>query len=171
MMRAQGTRGATVVGVSLSPRKVGVELREENALLVLGALLPRLNWRGASPSSIRRATKLLDRAEDRTADSSGDAKRPAAPWEWLAINSWPRAGTLQHMDMISLHALEMAVSEELERRAMVGEAHVLGARWIEAETVAAIADDMFLPDDIREWIRAHRDAAADLPTTPPRGAA
>jgi len=66
-------------------------------------------------------------------------------------------------------ALEMAVAEALEQQAMAGEAHVLGARWMEAETVAAIADDMFLPDSIRLWIRAHTQA--DPSSVPPGGTA
>jgi hypothetical protein len=42
-------------------------------------------------------------------------------------------------------ALEMAAHEESERRALGGELALLEAAWREAEEVAAIADDMFLP--------------------------
>ena len=42
-------------------------------------------------------------------------------------------------------ALEMASHEEQERRALEGELALLEAAWKEAEEVAQIADDMFLP--------------------------
>jgi hypothetical protein len=42
-------------------------------------------------------------------------------------------------------ALEMSLHEEDERRALEGELYLLEDRWREAEEVAAISDDMFLP--------------------------
>ena len=50
-------------------------------------------------------------------------------------------------------ALEMAVHEEAERRALEGELTKLADEWKEAEEVAAIADDMFVTSDTHEWIR------------------
>jgi hypothetical protein len=40
----------------------------------------------------------------------------------------------------------MAAHEEQERRALEGELALLEAAWREAEEVAHIADDMFLPE-------------------------
>ena len=45
--------------------------------------------------------------------------------------------------------LEMALHEEAERRAMQGELTLLEAAWRDAEEIAAIADDMFLPDTVQ----------------------
>ena len=45
-------------------------------------------------------------------------------------------------------ALEMALHEETERRAMEGELAMLEDAWREAEEIAAIADSMFLPAEI-----------------------
>jgi hypothetical protein len=42
-------------------------------------------------------------------------------------------------------AAEMAVHEEVERRALEGELRALEATWREAEEVAAIADSLTLP--------------------------
>jgi hypothetical protein len=167
--REQG-RGAAHIGVHLPAAGGDAELHEDRALFALGALLPRMNWRGARPSSIRNATKLLDRAEERTAAPvRGARKRLASAWEWLAVAYWPRAGALDQMSAIPRLALEMAVSEALEQQAMAGEARVLGARWMEAETVAAIADDMFLPDSIRDWLALRRETGRQ--SGPPRGTA
>ena len=107
---------------------------------------------------------MLDRAEERTGDAARSTRRATTPWEWIAVGHWPRDGALQDMAAIGRHALELAVSEELERQAMAGEAYVLGARWVEAETVAAIADDMFVPESIREWMRRRRPS--DAPPVP-----
>jgi hypothetical protein len=42
----------------------------------------------------------------------------------------------------------MALHEEAERRALAGELHELERAWREAEEIAAIADDMFLPTGV-----------------------
>jgi hypothetical protein len=53
-------------------------------------------------------------------------------------------------------ALEMVAHEEQERLAMEGELAVLAEAWREAETVAAIADDLLTPESILRRIRGAR---------------
>jgi hypothetical protein len=53
-------------------------------------------------------------------------------------------------------ALEMAAHEEAERRALEGELHVLEAAWRDAEEIAAISDDMFLPQSVTDFVEKHR---------------
>ena len=57
------------------------------------------------------------------------------------LKNLPTAGRL---------ALEMATHEDSERRALEGELHILEEAWKEAEEIAGIADDMFLPASIDE---------------------
>ena len=45
--------------------------------------------------------------------------------------------------------LEMALHEDAERRAMAGELTLLELAWRDAEEIAAIADDMFLPSGVQ----------------------
>src|SRR5262249_41462448 len=52
-------------------------------------------------------------------------------------------------------SLEMAVHEDTERRALEGELAELENAWREADRVATIADNMFLPDKIVTWLRQH----------------
>jgi hypothetical protein len=52
--------------------------------------------------------------------------------------------------------LEMALHEDAERRAMTGELALLEAAWRDAEEVAAIADDMFLPDNVQSSLERMR---------------
>ena len=50
-------------------------------------------------------------------------------------------------------ALEMSLHEEDERRALQGELSILEDRWREAEEVAAISDDMFLPAGVDAMLK------------------
>jgi hypothetical protein len=50
-------------------------------------------------------------------------------------------------------ALEMAAHEETERRAMEGELQELAEAWRQAEEIAAIADNMFLPPSVDAFFR------------------
>jgi len=52
--------------------------------------------------------------------------------------------------------LEMALHEEAERRAMAGELALLEIAWRDAEEVAAIADDMFLPAGVQSALERMR---------------
>jgi hypothetical protein len=52
--------------------------------------------------------------------------------------------------------LEMALHEEAERRAMAGELALLESAWRDAEEIAAIADDMFLPGSVESTLERLR---------------
>jgi hypothetical protein len=56
--------------------------------------------------------------------------------------------------------LEMALHEDAERRAMEGELALLEAAWREAEEIAGIADDMFLPADVQTSLERLRERGA-----------
>jgi len=63
-------------------------------------------------------------------------------------------------------ALEMALHEEQERRALEGELWVLEKAWAQAEEVAAISDSLLLPegaDEALERLKEQRDVAEDRP--------
>ena len=63
-------------------------------------------------------------------------------------------------------ALEMALHEEQERRALEGELWLLERAWREAEEIADISDKLFLPEGAEEFLREHRggrDGSADAP--------
>jgi len=54
--------------------------------------------------------------------------------------------------------LEMALHEESERRAMEGELTLLAAAWRDAEEIAAISDDMLLPENVQSSLDRMRNA-------------
>ena len=55
-------------------------------------------------------------------------------------------------------ALEMALHEEQERRALEGELWLLEKAWKEAEEIADISDKLFLPEGAEELLRENRPA-------------
>ena len=54
-------------------------------------------------------------------------------------------------------ALEMMSHEEQERRALEGELHELEAMWREAEEIASISDNLFLPRGVVEFFRKNKE--------------
>jgi predicted nuclease with TOPRIM domain len=68
------------------------------------------------------------------------------------VTNWPADDRIAWMDRIPRLAFEMALTEELERRSLAGEANALSQQWREAEEVAEIADNMFLPAAITDWL-------------------
>jgi hypothetical protein len=56
-------------------------------------------------------------------------------------------------------AFEMASHEETERAAMEGELKQLEQDWREAEEIASIADNLFLPQAVTDFIARHRAKA------------
>ena len=56
-------------------------------------------------------------------------------------------------------ALEMALHEEDERRALEGELWQLEQAWREAEEIAGIADNLLLPEGTDEFVERHSTEA------------
>lgn len=127
-------------------RKSIVTLQGESAVQALGKLLPQLNRFGGSRERVSEAVSLIERANDplRFFDV---AVRQAQNHSKPKISALPEATRL---------ALEMAAHEDSERRALEGELALLEQAWKEAEEVAAIADNMFLPSFVEDWMRQHR---------------
>jgi hypothetical protein len=119
-------------------------LSGDAALRAAGQLLPQINASGARPREVQSAVRLIEEVGDPAALFAAQAERtrlgPRAtrtPSRGLALSRLPTEVRL---------ALEMAAHEESERRALEGELALLEEAWREAEEVASIADDMFLPE-------------------------
>ena len=129
------------------PARDEIQLRGDAALRAAAALMPRLNPMGGSRKDVTRAVELLEGARD-PADVFRQVAQDA---RW----SGPKGFTKQGRSIASLSqparlALEMASHEDAERRALEGELHVLAAAWRNAEEIAGIADDMFLPKSVED---------------------
>lgn len=114
------------------------------ALEVAGKVLPRVNRGGGRKGTVQDAVELIEEVGD-SAPLIRRVTGSVPAWKWLTY--YPREQKL---------ALEMALHEEQERRALEGELEKLEAAWREAEEIAAISDDLLLPDGVRAFIRRHR---------------
>jgi hypothetical protein len=134
-----------------------VTLTGEDAVRAAGALLPQLNWGGGSAEQVQRAVGIVEEAGTPAALFS----RAARDQRDKGVSGWgnPRKyASLKHVPVATRLALEMATHEESERRALEGELYLLEEAWKQAEEVAAIADDMFLPASVDEELARLRAA-------------
>ena len=118
-------------------------LRGPPATRALGPLLALANRDGGSEHQVSQAVAKLEwfRGPERLLAFA--AARGAGEQGILGLGYEQRL------------SLEMAVHEDTERRALEGELAELETAWRDAERVAAIADNLFLPDAITSWLRQH----------------
>ena len=129
-------------------REAAFEVHGDAAIRAAGVLLPHMNLAGGSKKEVSAAVDILERAsgdpyrlfhEAMTTVGERDIRRIFSPTIPNALSGLPTAGRL---------ALEMAAHEDSERRALEGELHELETAWKDAEEIAGIADDMFLPESV-----------------------
>jgi hypothetical protein len=131
-----------------SKQKQKVDLMGEEAIRAASALLPHMNAAGGSADDVSRAVGYLEETTDpavlfrRAADAITQREDNN-----LFVNS---GNFLKNLPAAGRLALEMASHEESERRALEGELYLLEEMWKEAEEIAGIADDMFLPASMDE---------------------
>lgn len=120
-------------------------------------LLPHVNRGGASGRVVSEAVKLATENDNPTVSFDKAARFATQPKRWndasFSLLVQPdftnrKGATLAKMPAELRLALEMISHEESERRAMEGELQILEQAWKDAEEIAAISDDMFLPEEI-----------------------
>jgi len=126
----------------------------EDAHRVAGVLVSRINRHGAGKQAVQDAVRRLDEL-----GSPGEVIRAAAR-ERSRKTFKDRYGVLAKIPAPTRLAVEMALHEEQERRALEGELWLLERRWREAEEIAAISDDLLLPEGTDEFLERHRDQPA-----------
>ena len=121
------------------------------ALRFAGAILPRMNEKGGTKETVQHAVDRIEAVGHPERFLVDIAKRNLYHAEYGVpgyINKMPEPTRL---------ALEMALHEEQERRALEGELWLLERAWQEAEEIAEISDNLFLPEGTEEFIREHGD--------------
>lgn len=114
-----------------------------------GAILPKMNSAGGSKARVQDAVGLIETAGHpeqylaRIARGDRFQDRKGVP------------GYVNKMEKPQKLALEMALHEEQERRALEGELWLLERAWEEAEEIAEISDNLLLPDGAEEFVREH----------------
>jgi hypothetical protein len=124
-------------------------------------MLPLINQTGASERTVAEAVERIAEIHDPKDILERVARsRPYEPNNLTIISEMHAADRL---------GLEMALHESDERRALEGELAELEQRWRDAEELAAIADNLLVPDQIVARLDALRQS--DNPSQPPGAAA
>lgn len=148
-----------------------MRLEGETATRVAGQLMAHVNRRGGRADAVQAAVRQIEtvghpEAYLRTAAREAEVlrRRGAVALEEKRRRrrsraSHTRKGSLQALPGAMRLAIEMATQEQAEREALEGELAQLRAAWEDAEEIAAIADDLLVPESIREFLRRERAAA------------
>jgi hypothetical protein len=112
------------------------------AFRVARYVLPLINHEGGKKAEVADAVDLLE--DSRGADEL---------FGRFAYHGGKKGHTLAGLRTPLRLALEMSLHEDDERRALEGELSILEDRWREAEEVAAISDDMFMPAGVRAMLK------------------
>lgn len=163
-LRVEHTQGSSIV-------------MGDDAMRIAARLMPTVNRFGGSSNQVREAVGLLEEAGDPYSVLLQVQRR--AGWvpgheEWGKGSVWEGKNNRKVVHKLpgALHtlaprdrlAIEMALHEEQERRAMEGELQLLEQAWREAEEIAKIADNMFTPAQIESRIEALRGKSSSEPT-------
>ena len=151
-----GADGSFALHLTHSTGKLHLESAE--ARRAASMIFPAVSRLGGTSDEVRQAVERLDRA--------GDAERflrQAARHGQRMTGGTHVSGRMERSDewgsgLLALStpfslALEMALHEEQERRALEGELEELERAWREAEEIGAIADSLLLPPWIDDAIR------------------
>ena len=120
-----------------------------NALRALTTVLPHINRGGGSKRIVSDAVDSIAQAHE-LADilKNAPVRRPSK-----SVFAYPLPTGLSAIPAQTRLALEMLLHESDERRAMDGELKELEKRWRDADAIAKIADEMFLPESVDEHMR------------------
>lgn len=139
----------------------------EAAVQVASRIIPGINRMGAGKAVVQEAVKEIESAGrpmeflkrislERTDSPNNVWTRPARDGSGRPIKE-KHFGVVRRLPRPTRLALEMALHEEQERRALEGELRTLEAVWRQAEEIAAISDSLLLPEGADEFLQEHRD--------------
>lgn len=145
--------------VEVRKKKTKEWFEGDEARRIVGAILPKMNKMGGKPNTVQEAVVEIEALGHPNAflqdlvDGDRFHDKKGIPGY---INKMPKPTKL---------ALEMALHEEQERRALEGELWRLERAWEEAEEIAAISDNLLLPEGTDDFVERHREveAAPDAP--------
>ena len=156
-----GTDAALAIDLRFKGGETRLEGRE--ALRVAGTLMPHVNRYGGKLETVQSAVKVLDTAGGADGyleklskyasqatvvplKKSTNKRKPKQSW------TGGYASGLFGLSVPDRLALEMALHEEAELRALRGELSELERAWRDAEEIAAIADNMLTPSSIQKTL-------------------
>lgn len=154
-----GTRLTDEGGVPILtvPHKQGKPeaFRGDDAIRAAGLIMPALNRAGGNKAAVAAAVDRLEEV------GTANAFLESAARELRPTGYSRKARGLARLPVPTRLAIEMALHEEQERRALEGELKVLERAWREAEEIAAIADNMFVGDETTRQLELLRSRRRD----------
>ncbi len=153
-----------VLGLEVRASRARWSFEGEEAERALGQLIPAVNRFGGSAGTVRGAVARIEEAGGpegylaRLRTIAAGTRAPVRETEshWWGRDEIPQTGlfALRPVDRL---AIEMVAHEERERRALLdGELASLERAWREAEEIAAIADDLLVPQGLGARLAALR---------------
>lgn len=136
-----------------------VELEGDDAVRAARAVLPAINAHGGDRRNVADAVTLLEDALQGPRGALFGRLSEAPPlvrFEKRLSNAPGAERWLSYVPLEKRLALEMALNEEVERRALEGELALLALAWREAEALARITDSLAVPAEIEAKV-ARRD--------------
>jgi hypothetical protein len=137
----------------------------ERAMRLASQLLPQVNRYGGTRDAVSGAVREIESSGSSAAFlaqiTSERAQRRRFRTNWMGEEEALAPGLLASLAPSQRLAIEMAVHEEQERRALEGELAELERAWQQAEEIAGIADDMFLPPGVEGLLARLRGVRAD----------
>jgi hypothetical protein len=157
-MRVITTGGSEGFGLEIGRGKKKELFEGTEAERMISQIVPKLNSSGGNRNTVQDAVRQIEDIGSPEAYFA-HAIRQVPPTRTRRRRKQPEPGRVALLPKASRLALEMALHEERERRALEGELKLLEVAWREAEEVAAISDDLLLPPGATERIAAggHRD--------------
>ncbi len=143
------------------------------AIGLAGQLMAHANRRGGGRKTVRTAVArieeaghpeaFLPQAADLALSDFSLSRKSNLSKKKLEALTKPLPGTLAGLKVDMRLAIEMAMHEQTEREALEGELKELEARWREAEEIARIADNLFVPESVDTFIASERSQIDDDP--------
>ena len=134
------------------------------AMRIASLVIPKVNRYGGSRSTVAAAVGEIERVGGPERYVEQLARRAEVTTVVRGrAHRFGRKGKIGKTGLYGLTTIdrlgfEMALHEDAERRAMEGELALLEAAWRDAEEIAAIADDMFLPASVQSSLDRLRRA-------------
>jgi len=130
-------------------------------------IITGINRAGAGKGVVQEAVKEIEHAGhpmeflrrvslERSGEEGNVWTRPVGDGSWRPMKE-KHMGIVHKLPRPTRLALEMALHEEQERRALQGELKTLEAVWKHAEEIAAISDSLLLTEGTEEFLEEHRD--------------
>jgi len=154
--------------VEIKSGKLDKRWEGQDAVRVANRIIPAINRMGAGKGIVQDAVREIEEAGHpmeflkklKVEDTGQDGNlwsRPVGDGSWKTIKP-KHFGLVQKLPKPARLALEMALHEEQERRALEGELKTLEAVWQQAEEIAAISDGLLLPEGADDFLDEHRDS-------------